>query len=153
VNNESEALVRLALSRERLRQALSEPSQPQQHAGRSDATHADAPVQSPVAQLIVDTVRAVWAPRPLAHAIDAAAQVGRAALRPVAQNHPWGLVSGAALAGGLLVASRPWRWPFKPAFVAAWLPQLLMWTLAKVPTQSGAPASTSRPAAVLPRTQ
>ena len=153
MNGESAALVRLALSRKRLHEALSEASQPQQHAGHSNTTRSDTPAQSPAVQLLASAVHALWATRPLGHALDAAAQIGQAALRPVAQRHPLGLVLGAALAGGLLASSRPWRWPFKPALAAAWLPQLLMWTLAQVPVQSNPSASTSRPAAVPARMQ
>lgn len=150
MNSESAALVRLALSRERLRQALSEISRP--HAEHSNAERTDAPAQSPAVELMLDAVRTVWAKRPLGRALDTTAQLGRAALRPVAQRHPWGLVLGAALAGGLLAASRPWRLPFKPAIVVAWLPQLLLWTLAQMPTQPDPLAPTSRPAAVPART-
>ena len=47
-----------------------------------------------------------------------------AAVQPLAQRNPLGLVLGAALAGGVLVWSRPWRWLLTPALLATVLPQL-----------------------------
>lgn len=141
MNSENAALGRLALSRECLRQALSEASPPQrQDANRSTAPRSATPTSSPAVQIALGAVRTLCAAHPLGHAVDAAARVGHAALRPVAQRHPLALVLGAALAGGLLASSRPWRWPFKPAIAAAWLPQLLMGLLAQAPARSGASA-------------
>ena len=47
-----------------------------------------------------------------------------AAVQPLADRNPLGLVLGAALAGGVLVWSRPWRWLITPALLATVLPQL-----------------------------
>jgi hypothetical protein len=109
------ALARLALSRERLRQALAE----------------DTAAAMPESR------------RPLGNIIGAAHQIGRVALRPLAQRHPLGLMVGALLAGGLLAWGRPWRWPLKPALLAAWWPQLLMAALAQATAQPGLSASAS----------
>jgi hypothetical protein len=133
------ALIRLALSRERLRQALcdaaapSHESAPQSAAARSIA---GAPSAGSLTVLLIDVVRSVWATRPLRHAADAVAEVARCALRPTARRHPLGLMLGALLMGGLLVWARPWRWLLKPALAAAWMPQLLVWTLTQMPIQS-----------------
>ena len=48
----------------------------------------------------------------------------KAAVQPMADRNPLGLVLGAALAGGVLVWSRPWRWLLTPALLATVLPQL-----------------------------
>lgn len=48
----------------------------------------------------------------------------RAAVEPVAQRNPLGLVLGAAVAGVVLIWSRPWRWIFSPALLATLLPQV-----------------------------
>lgn len=32
-------------------------------------------------------------------------------VQPMARNHPWLLVIGAAVLGAVVVAARPWRWP------------------------------------------
>ncbi len=47
-----------------------------------------------------------------------------AAVQPLAQRNPLGFVLGAALAGGVVVWSRPWRWLLTPALLAAVLPQI-----------------------------
>ena len=47
-----------------------------------------------------------------------------AAVQPLAQRNPLWLVLGAAIVGGALVWSRPWRWLLTPALLATVLPQL-----------------------------
>jgi hypothetical protein len=42
-----------------------------------------------------------------------------AALRPIARDHPWALVGGAALAGALLIGGRPWRSLLRPSLLAS----------------------------------
>ena len=48
-----------------------------------------------------------------------AQQGGEALLRPLARQHPWALVGGAALAGALLVGGRPWRSLLRPSLLAS----------------------------------
>jgi hypothetical protein len=43
----------------------------------------------------------------------------QAALRPIARDHPWALVGGAALAGALLIGGRPWRSLLRPSLLAS----------------------------------
>jgi hypothetical protein len=43
----------------------------------------------------------------------------QALLRPVARDHPWALVGGAALAGALLIGGRPWRSLLRPSLLAS----------------------------------
>jgi hypothetical protein len=77
-----------------------------------------------------------------------------AAVQPLAQRNPLGMVLGAALAGGFLMWSRPWRWLLTPALLATVLPQLaarafnhgapmpwlkLLTTLTKAPKKAGPP--------------
>jgi len=139
---EHAAVARLALSRERLRQALLEaapaPGAPRQEHSRSHTHGADAPLAGLVDQIAAGVLGARWAARPLPRLIDAAARVGDVALRPLAHRHPLGLMCGALLAGGLLISLRPWRWSGQPALLVAWLPQLLLWTLRRVPPVPGA---------------
>jgi type VI protein secretion system component VasF len=76
------------------------------------------------------------APDPLRTVVQAAADGANAALRPLAQQHPLWLVGGAAVAGGLVAWSRPWRWPMATALVAGLVPQLAVKVAAQAPTAS-----------------
>jgi hypothetical protein len=132
---------RLAASRERMRQAM-------QAAGAAEAArrHAAAPawewLQSlesiPGVGVVIKAARTWWAQHPLRIASVAAGQAAQAVLQPLAQRHPLGLVMGAALLGGLVVLTRPWRWMFRPALFAGLLPQLFRSVSAQVSTQTWA---------------
>ncbi len=80
---------RLTLSRERIRQALFE--------------SAAAPHERD---------------NPLVVAGTFAKEAVETAVQPFAQRNPLGLVAGAALVGGLLAWSRPWRWLLTPVVVS-----------------------------------
>ena|SRR5688572_11429535 len=138
------AIARLALSRERLRQALLEaalaPGAPRQEPSQSHTAGAEAPLAGLVDQLVAGVLGARWATRPLPRLIDTAVQVGDAALRSLAHRHPLGLMCGALLGGGLLISLRPWRWSGQPALLVAGLPQLLLWALRLVPPVPGSAA-------------
>ena len=54
-----------------------------------------------------------------------AADAANAALRPIAQRTPLRLVLGAAVVGGVLAWSRPWRRIVTPALMATVLPRLI----------------------------
>ena len=96
---------RLDLSRERLRTVLQE--------GAAMPGHRDNPwmLAGTFAKEAVDT-----------------------AVRPLAQDHPVGLVAGAAVLGALLVWSRPWRWVATP-LLASLLPQLIGKAMQQAPTR------------------
>ncbi len=87
---------RLGLSREHLRRAMREIS--------AAPDHATNPLQL-AGQMANDAVKR--------------------AVQPLAQRNPLALVLGAAVAGGVLAWSRPWRWLLTPALLATLLPQLL----------------------------
>lgn len=76
------------------------------------------------------------APDPLRTVARASVDAGNAALRPLAQQHPLWLVGGAAVAGGLVAWSRPWRWPIASALVAGLVPQLVAKVAAQAPAAS-----------------
>ena len=121
---------RLALSRERLRQAMHGPAAPASaEAGSSEDEPAtgwlDRLRSIPAAAILIDAVVHWWARHPLHVATMVAAGAANAVVRPMAERHPWRLVLGAALVGGVIVWSRPWRWGLKPALFAGLLPQLL----------------------------
>ena len=75
--------------------------------------------------LLVSAAAPVIAKTPLHLAGLLARDAVNAAVQPLAQRNPLGMVLGAALTGGLLVWSRPWRWLLTPALLATLLPQLL----------------------------
>ena len=74
--------------------------------------------------LLVSAAAPVNAKTPLHIAGLFARDAVEAAVQPLAQRNPLGMVLGAALAGAVLVWSRPWRWLLTPALLATLLPQL-----------------------------
>ena len=74
-------------------------------------------------------------------------------LMPEAKHHPVRMLAWAALAGGLLAASRPWRWLARPALMAIW-PVLMVGIrqlLATVADTSPPPPDLSRVPPTTPR--
>ncbi len=62
---------------------------------------------------------------PMQKALNTAAVTAELVLQPIAQAHPYRLVLGAALAGALLVRTRPWRCLSASALMASLVPQLV----------------------------
>ena len=129
---------RLAVSREHLRAALAgEPSGPR----RDGADGRNAPAEPehkngfdtlsslPGVRLLVEALGLWWDHHPLRATGLLAAEAAKAAVAPLAQRHPWLLVAGALVVGGLLARSRPWRWGLPSALFAGLLPQLLATSL------------------------
>lgn len=102
---------RLAASRERMRQALAA------HPSGATATPAGPAPAHPL-RLVTSMLGALFGAR----------------LQPLAQRHPIALVLGAAVAGALLVRSRPWRWRVVPALVGGLLPLLVRKAVALTPS-------------------
>lgn len=132
---------RLALSRERLRQAMRASAAPQGsaahlHTGRWAADLLASLKDIPGAAVVIAAVTSWWAQHPLRLAGMVAADAATAVVRPVAQRNPLGLVLGALVLGGVLAWSRPWRWLLTPALFAGLLPQLFSKAMAWVPPQS-----------------
>jgi len=131
---------RLALSRERLRQAMSELSAPQGEAENRGANERplawlDSLRSIPGAGTAIDAVRGWWRHNPLRVAGMAGADVAQTIVQPMARRNPLTLVLGAFLLGGLLVWGRPWRWIVRPALFAGLLPPLVYKTMARVPVE------------------
>lgn len=147
------ASARLLRSREHLRSSLQAAAAPAMAgvsgaAGAADCAGAptgptwlDALKNNPGARILIDVVRHWWAEHPLRLAAVVAAAAATAALKPLAQRHPLGLVAGAAVVGGLIVWCRPWRWA-KPALLAGLLPQLMLAAVRAAPIK---PDSASAP--------
>ena len=129
---------RLTASRERLRQALREAAAARSgDAGPGNAASWLAALTSvPGARIVVAAVQAWWKQHPLHVTGTVVSEALQAAVRPLAQRHPLGLVVGALLVGSLLVSSRPWRWILTPTLLAGLLPQLLAKAVALVPAHS-----------------
>jgi len=121
---------KLALSRQRLRHAMTESSMPASQAP-GDGTSPPGPgwcaslPQTPATRLLLDLGQAWWARQPLRLVVPLVAQAAQVVLAPTAQRHPVGLVLGAAAVGATLVLARPWRWLSVTALLARFLPPLL----------------------------
>jgi len=153
------AIERLALSRECLRAALLPPPDkaPSHLPGASISEFATSLLERikamPGLAGLIEPVEAWWAQHPLRTASLIVAEGSRKLAAPVADRHPLALVLAAALAGALLVLSRPWRWLVSPAVVAGLLPSLASRTLRNLPLGSwvrvlasiSAPAISGRP--------
>lgn len=129
---------RLALSRERLRIALSHSGA---GAGVRSATSPPGLLDIlktalPGASVLIDTLSQWWARHPLHSSGVLAGSVVQTFLRPVAQRHPVALVAGAMVLGAALAFSRPWRWALKPHLLSALGPALLSSVLASAAVQS-----------------
>lgn len=132
---------RLAQSREQLRIALQGPTADAapgggQRAASKTPAWLDALQSSPGVHILIDAAGQWWARHPLRAAATVATIAATAAVHPIAQRHPFGLVAGAAIFGGLVVWCRPWRWS-KPALLAGVLPQLLLAAVRAVPPRPG----------------
>ena len=84
----------------------------------------------PLTRLVLDALAGRWRRHPWRTAALVADDLARAVLQPVALRHPWRLVFISAVAGGLLVFSRPARWLPRPALLIRLAPQLLAQALA-----------------------
>ncbi len=138
------ACERLAQSRERLRQAMRDIASPPALASRQHTQQSNSFAfgwmaklkDMPGAGLLLNIFQGWWTRQPLSLALTLATETGKVVLQPVAQRHPYGLVFGAAVVGGLLAFTRPWRWISTPALMSGLLPQLVAEVIKFVPDQS-----------------
>jgi len=133
---------RLALSRERLRRALSGAAPTSGEEGGGPGTSSawwDELRALPGAGIVIEAAQQWWAGHPLRINTLMALSAAQAVVQPLARRHPLALVSGAFLIGGLLAWRRPWGW-IKPALFAGLLPQLLIASLKAQSQSSPVPA-------------
>lgn len=122
---------RLALSRERLRQALRATATRESAHGRAGggtaatASWGDRLRSVPGAALARLALGRWWARQPWRGIGEVLLDSATLVLRPVARRSPLGLMLGALALGGLLARLRPWRWIPKFVLMAGLLPQLL----------------------------
>lgn len=131
---------RLALSRERLRRAMSEISAPEAEAESRGArgrplAWLDSLKSIAGAPIVIEFVRNWWRHNPLRIA-GAGADAAQAVVKPMARRNPLTLILGAFLLGGLFAWSRPWRWIVKPALFAGLLSKLFYKATTRVPIES-----------------
>ena len=130
MNAPTDALGRLAQTRERLREAMLGVAPPvreardPEHKGASAAWLADLKAQ-PAIGLMLDVVQAWWSRQPLRLVLMLASAASEEALRPAARAHPYRLVLTAAGAGALLALARPWRWVSMGALLTGVLPSMI----------------------------
>lgn len=121
---------RIAISRERLREAMRANMAPQgPEAGQPEASSTAVWLEFlksfQGSRVLLDAFSLWWAQHPLRGAATLARSAVDAAVVPLSQRRPWSLVLGAFAVGVLVVWSRPWRWPLAPALVAGLVPQIL----------------------------
>jgi hypothetical protein len=128
---------RLALSRERMREAMKPPSPRDRSAGVNDHPSLLYRLRAlPGVALLVDVVETWWARHPMHTAALLAGQASRAVVAPIARRNPLRLVLLAFAVGAALAWVRPWRWIIRPALFAGLLPQLVSRVVASVPSSS-----------------
>ena len=136
------AIERLALSRERMREAMM-PSRK-----RSSREHLLPEGVGSFASGLVDRVRALpgvaillealqdwWARHPLHSVGLVAAEASRRLAAPLAERRPLTLLLGAVLAGALIALLKPWRWLLRPALFAGLVPALLARSVRELPIE------------------
>lgn len=139
------ACERLAQSRERLRQALQQVS-----TGATEASGAGADtflggllgsLQAMSGDnMLADVLATWWRKQPLRVGYLVACETTNILVQPYARRHPYRLVLGAAVAGGLLALVRPWRWFSVPALMASLLPHIMANSIQPLPLKPGKPA-------------
>jgi len=123
----SGAIERLALSRERLRDAMLPPSRkrhvPDGHAlsegvGGLASGLVERLRALPGVLILLEAIEDWWARHPLHSAGVVAAEAARRIAAPIAERRPLTLLLGAVLVGALLALLKPWRWLLRPALFA-----------------------------------
>jgi hypothetical protein len=137
------ATERVAISRERIRQAMLQHVRPSRK--RLDPATGE-PVETsdwmaklsgvPGVGVLIDGVRGWWAQHPWRLASLLGKEAVMTVFRPLARNNPVGLVVGAVAFGAVIVWLKPWRGLLKPALFAGLLPHLLSKAVMHVPTES-----------------
>jgi len=89
----------------------------------------------PGANLLAMLMGDWWARQPLRVAMSVVAETAKAALKPMAQSHPFRLVTIAAVAGAALVVLRPWRLISMSALLGGLLPKMVAQVLRIPPEQ------------------
>jgi len=143
----SDAAQKVEQTRARLRTAMSPPPPPE----RRTLPNGKRPIfdrvkRIPFLGVVVDAVESWWVHHPLRPMSHVVGQASTTAIKPLAQSNPLSLVAGAAVAGAVLVWSRPWRWLIRPALFAGLVPQIASRIVARIPVESWMVGMDSPPA-------
>lgn len=84
---------------------------------------ADSLMDVPAATIAIRWVKRWWRHHPWRATVEVVSTAGRELAKPVAVKHPWILLGGAFLAGGLLARLRPWKWVSGGTVLAGLLPR------------------------------
>jgi hypothetical protein len=137
------AIERLALSRERLRDAML-PSTRKRPAGEHAVSDGLGTLAAglmhrlraiPGVTVLLEAIEDWWARHPLHSAGLVAAEASRRIAAPIAERRPLTLLLGAVLVGALLALLKPWRWLLRPALFAGLLPALLARGVRELPLE------------------
>jgi hypothetical protein len=128
------AAARLALTRERLRLAMTPAPQASKpaHSFISAAHLKDLPIIG----TIIEALQAWWFNHPMRPVASVAVEASNSIVEPLAKRNPFALVAGAAALGALFVWSKPWRWLFGPALFAGLVPQVASRVVSNLPIES-----------------
>jgi len=143
------AIARLALSRERLREAML----PKRRAADSGprltngiGAYATGLVDrlraNPGTAVILDAIEEWWAKHPLRTAGVMAAEATSRFAAPIAERRPLTLVFGAVFVGALLALLKPWRWLLRPAVFAGLVPAIMLRIFRELPVDTWLHAAT-----------
>jgi hypothetical protein len=143
------AIERLALSRERLRDAM----MPRRRARASGPTLTegvgayangllDRLRANPGTAVILDAIEEWWAKHPLHTAGVMAAEATTRLAAPVAERRPLTLVFGAVFVGAVLALLRPWRLLLRPAIFAGLVPAIMLRVMRELPVDTWLRAAT-----------
>lgn len=130
------ALERVEISRTRLRSAMLPPRVLSSDAVVQRATWLQGVKDLPVIGVVLESLNEWWAHHPLRAVGNVLAGASDAAVKPIAQRHPYALMLVAGVAGAMLVWRRPWRWIFSSAVFAGLLPRLASHAMSKLPVES-----------------
>jgi len=85
---------------------------------------ADSLADVPAATIAMRWVKRWWRHHPWRATVDVFSAAGHELAKPIANKHPWMLLLGSVLAGGLLIKLRPWKWVSGGSLISGLIPQI-----------------------------
>jgi hypothetical protein len=81
--------------------------------------------EMPGADVMIQALQTWWKQHPLRATSASVWNIAKTAIQPVAQRHPAALMAAAVAVGAVVAVTRPWRWLFQPAMLAAVMPHIV----------------------------